>query len=145
MKKEKALRAVQEYDFQCIEAGLYLDSHPSDKDAMNYFNASREALAGAVENYEKCYGALSYPGNTLPAVGGWGGAPPRGGGRRIKKRKKKKNPKPPEPKTPPAPAVIINDRQTGRAGGGGERRRAPATSALSGTTDRLLIFIGKRR
>lgn len=70
-EKEKALRAVQEYDFQCIEAGLYLDSHPSDHEAMNYFNASREALAGAVGNYEKCYGALSYSGNINTADCGW--------------------------------------------------------------------------
>ncbi len=61
-EKEKALRLVQELNFTVIEASLYLDGHPHNKKALEYFKRQREQLGYAVHEYEKKYGPLTVYG-----------------------------------------------------------------------------------
>lgn len=55
-EREKLMKQLQMYDFAVIEAGLFLDTHPNDKEALNYFNKVRKLAENARENYEKKYG-----------------------------------------------------------------------------------------
>ena len=55
-EREKLMKQLQMYDFAVIEAGLFLDTHPNDKEALNYFNKVRKLAENAREDYEKKYG-----------------------------------------------------------------------------------------
>ena len=55
-EREKLMKQLQMYDFAVIEAGLVLDTHPNDKEALNYFNKVRKLAENAREDYEKKYG-----------------------------------------------------------------------------------------
>ena len=55
-EREKLMKQLQMYDFAVIEAGLFLDTHTNDKEALNYFNKVRKLAENAREDYEKKYG-----------------------------------------------------------------------------------------
>lgn len=58
-EREKALKRVQMYSFAGIEAQLFLDTHPQDKQALEYFKRCAKALAKATEDYNEKYGPLT--------------------------------------------------------------------------------------
>lgn len=46
-EKQKAMRDVQEHGFAAVDASLYLDSHPDDESAVQYFrNVCKKTAAG---------------------------------------------------------------------------------------------------
>jgi spore coat protein JB len=49
---------VQEMEFVALELNLYLDTHPSDMDALNDFNCASEMLKKYKHAYEQEYGPL---------------------------------------------------------------------------------------
>jgi len=54
------LKAVS---FALYETVLYLDGHPDDKDALDYYNKLIDELEEVTEQYEKKYGPLTIWGN----------------------------------------------------------------------------------
>lgn len=61
-EKEKSstpLHQLQAMRFAVAELGLYLDTHPEDKDATALFNQYVEQYAGALQMYERKRGALT--------------------------------------------------------------------------------------
>jgi len=56
------MRRVQTLDFALIETGLFLDSHPDDQAAMEYYHRLRDARTQAVSAYEEAFGPLTQMG-----------------------------------------------------------------------------------
>lgn len=68
--RARMLRNVMEEGFAVDEARLYLDTHPTSKRAMQYFDKHNEARRRAVAAYEEAYGPLTT--NELEATkSGW--------------------------------------------------------------------------
>lgn len=57
-EREKLLKQLQMYHFAVVDAGLFLDTHPNDKEALNYFNKAKKLADGAREDFEKKYGPV---------------------------------------------------------------------------------------
>ena len=59
-EREKALKRVQIHSFAMADASLYLDSHPTDQEALAYFKKHRNAYNMAKEEYVNKFGPLSH-------------------------------------------------------------------------------------
>ena len=57
--KKRLLRMVQQYEFAVIEANLYLDTHPDDQEAIQYFQNARRHLQEHLAEYEEKYGKIA--------------------------------------------------------------------------------------
>lgn len=57
-EQQQALQDVRRHRFAAIDAGMYLDSHPEDETALQYFRAMRQKHMQAVELYQKNFGPL---------------------------------------------------------------------------------------
>lgn len=62
MNRNDLMRRVQMLSFVLVDAGLYLDTHPTDKAALNFFNKYNALYMSARAEYEKSYGPLSIAG-----------------------------------------------------------------------------------
>ncbi len=58
-EREKALRLVQIYKFAVIEANLFCDTHPENKQALEYLSKATKAYMKAREMYVKRFGMLT--------------------------------------------------------------------------------------
>ena len=56
--KKKALMRVQTYGFALDEAVLFLDTHPHDEAALNYYHETLRLYNMAVKEYVTKYGPL---------------------------------------------------------------------------------------
>lgn len=56
--RAQAMRRVQITSFALLEAALYLDAHPDDTDALDYYNKYRQLLERAEKEYEMNFGPL---------------------------------------------------------------------------------------
>lgn len=56
--RDAMLKRVQVYDFALYEARLFLDTHPSCKEALDYYNKHLEMAKAAKEAFEAKYGPL---------------------------------------------------------------------------------------
>lgn len=56
--RERLLRNVQETSFAVDEARLYLDTHPNDKKAQQYFDKYNDMRRKAIQEFEQYYGPL---------------------------------------------------------------------------------------
>lgn len=61
--KKRLMRQIQVFSFAVYEAALYLDGHPNDKKAMEYYNKYSDKLAELTEKYEHSFGPLTIKGN----------------------------------------------------------------------------------
>lgn len=61
--KYSLMRALQEADFALYETVLYLDGHPTNKKALEYYGKIRDEAKALRESYEKSYGPLTVYGN----------------------------------------------------------------------------------
>lgn len=52
------LRRLQVYEFALLEAHLFLDTHPTDKDALAYFNKYLALHDKTMKEYVKEYGPI---------------------------------------------------------------------------------------
>lgn len=57
--RRELLRKLQIYDFNIQEAALYLNSHPCDHRAMEYYQHFRCLRDKAAHMYECCFGPLT--------------------------------------------------------------------------------------
>ena len=56
--KQKALMRVQTYGFALDEAVLFLDTHPDNKDALDYYHKALSEYENAVGNFISNFGPL---------------------------------------------------------------------------------------
>ena len=57
-EKAKLLKRVQMFDFILTELNLFLDTHPYDKNALEYFSQYQYLKNEAVNQYESRFGPL---------------------------------------------------------------------------------------
>ncbi len=70
------LKEIQAADFVLVELTLYLDTHPSDQQAMIQFNEYAQYTKQLKKNFEAKYGPLQQFGNSYTdANWGWGTTP----------------------------------------------------------------------
>jgi spore coat protein JB len=70
LSQNSLLRRLQALEFTALEFNLYLDTHPTDMNALNEFNAVSAELANAKQEYEARYGPLINFGHSL-SPGAW--------------------------------------------------------------------------
>lgn len=59
MTRAEALRNVQMYGLALFDTMLFLDTHPNNRQAMEFFNYTREIYREAVKAFESQFGPLS--------------------------------------------------------------------------------------
>lgn len=62
-EREKMMRLIQTHDFALIETMLYLDGHPDDMSALNYYNEQKKLKSKYIKEYEAKYGPITYDFN----------------------------------------------------------------------------------
>ncbi len=56
--KEKLFAVIQATSFVCDDLRLFLDTHPVDKAALDYWEKMSKVRNEAVYEYTKCYGPI---------------------------------------------------------------------------------------
>lgn len=64
MDKDKMLFEIMALDFALIDLNLYLDTHPTDSDAIDLFNNVAKKRKVMVESFQAMYGPLTANGYT---------------------------------------------------------------------------------
>lgn len=59
-ERDAMLKTVQMYHFMMTDLGLFLDSHPDNADALQYFKKYSGLYQQAMQNYSAKYGPLNY-------------------------------------------------------------------------------------
>lgn len=59
MNKNELMRRIQEIGFTLYDLNLFLDSHPQNQMALDYFSDMQKAYAQAQAEYELSYGPLT--------------------------------------------------------------------------------------
>ena len=58
-EREKALKQLQMYNFALIDAMLFLDTHPKDRETLSYFKKTKKLFDTAKNDYEQKFGPIS--------------------------------------------------------------------------------------
>ncbi|MDY3846358.1 MAG: spore coat protein CotJB [Eubacteriales bacterium] len=58
-EQKKAYSDIQKLSFVLLETNLYLDSHPDNREALEYYNRMRERLENMSAEYQRRYGMLT--------------------------------------------------------------------------------------
>lgn len=56
--RRKLMKEIYELGFALVETVLYLDTHPADADALNYYHQIKRRYQMVMEMYSKEYGPL---------------------------------------------------------------------------------------
>ena len=67
--QEQAMQTVRETGFALTDITLFLDTHPNDEKAMDYYNKYQQMHKEARSEYEKKYGPLT--SNAVDTNNGW--------------------------------------------------------------------------
>ncbi|MBO5488721.1 MAG: spore coat protein CotJB [Eubacterium sp.] len=67
--KKSLMNHVRETHFAMLDAALYLDTHPNDTKAMDYFNKYQHLYREAQKEYENQIGPLNFSG--IDTNDGW--------------------------------------------------------------------------
>ena len=70
-EREQLLRKIQICNFATIDAGLYLDSHPTCQNALDYFEKHKKMRDEAVAEYNCKFGPLTASQNMNPNLWTW--------------------------------------------------------------------------
>lgn len=73
--KEKIRQNVYELGFAMTEILLYLDTHPNDNEAIEYYNTMKLRYNDAVDAYEKNIGTLTFNGCGIDNYYNWAATP----------------------------------------------------------------------
>ena len=71
MNKAQLKRMIYAYDFAIHELVLFLDSHPTNKIAMDLLREYKKRRAEAVESYEEKYGKYFVTADMTPECECW--------------------------------------------------------------------------
>ena len=69
MNRETLLQRVRETEFALVDIGLYLDTHPRDEKAMDYYNKYQQINKELRREYENNFGPLT--SNGVDTNDGW--------------------------------------------------------------------------
>ena len=69
MSREMMMQRVREAAFALIDIGMYLDTHPDDEKAMDYYNKYQQMYKEAVRDYEEHFGPIRV--NGVNTCDGW--------------------------------------------------------------------------
>lgn len=58
MNRDELLQKISAFDFYIIDLGLYLNTHPDDKEAISLYNYYVTQVKGLREEYTRQYGML---------------------------------------------------------------------------------------
>lgn len=61
-EKEQLLQFINEVSFAVTDINLYLDTHPCDKEALQYYQKYRDLREKAVAEYERKFGPITADG-----------------------------------------------------------------------------------
>ena len=61
-EKQQLLNFIDEVSFAVLDAGLYLDTHPTDVAALEYYKKYQNLRERALEEYQNNYGPLQVDG-----------------------------------------------------------------------------------
>ena len=61
-EREKGMCALQRTSFALVETVLFLDGHPCDTDALEYYRKMKEKYDEALKDYEENFGPISVHG-----------------------------------------------------------------------------------
>ncbi len=56
--KCELMKEIQITTFEAVEASLFLDTHPNDKEALEALHKYEHARMAAIAEYEDCYGPI---------------------------------------------------------------------------------------
>ena len=73
--RSKLFKQIQMYSFSVYEAALYLDGHPKDRRALEYYRQQKAILSELYAKYEKHYGPLTLCGNECENEWKWTDSP----------------------------------------------------------------------
>lgn len=59
MSKEQLIEKITLTKFACVDASLYLDTHPEDSEALRYFQENNRLYVEAMNEYARLYGPLT--------------------------------------------------------------------------------------
>ena len=76
-EQEKLLHDIGVLDFVVIELSLYLDTHPTDRNAMEYYNHYNRMTNQAKKEYSQKFGPLTLALADTSECGDWNGRPCR--------------------------------------------------------------------
>ena len=73
--KSRIIQNVYELGFVMTEALLYLDTHPNDNEAIEYYNTMKKRYNDAVEAYENSIGPLTFNSTGVNNYFDWAATP----------------------------------------------------------------------
>lgn len=59
VNRDKLLKRLQQLDFVLLETNLFLDSHPTNRKALAYFNKMNKERQIVYDQYVKAYGPMT--------------------------------------------------------------------------------------
>ena len=62
-KAHHLIKKIREYDFAITETALFLNTHPNNTKAMNYYHSLKLEREKYFNEYEKMYGPITMYGN----------------------------------------------------------------------------------
>ena len=71
MNREEMLRRVQMLSFVLVDTNLFLNTHPDNKAALNFYNKYNEMHKMAVAEYESAFGPLTASGVNIEDGWSW--------------------------------------------------------------------------
>ena len=63
MNQKQLLMHLSQVSFAVTEAVLYLDTHPCDKEAMEYYQKMKQLRKEALDEYQRKFGPLQSDSN----------------------------------------------------------------------------------
>lgn len=75
MNGSKLLCAIQMYDFYLYELNLYLDTHPTDRQALDLFKKYNTLRKSAYESYVNKYGPITVDQSSTEDSFNWTDSP----------------------------------------------------------------------
>lgn len=69
--RQEMLRWIDAVSFACYDAALFLDTHPDDQEALNYFLEYSKIRAQAVKEYSRCFTPLNFDSITATPSDYW--------------------------------------------------------------------------
>ena len=73
--KKRLMTKLREYDFAIVETTLFLDTHPNNRKALNYYTKLREERKNVLDDYEKRFGPITINGNMSVKSWDWVSGP----------------------------------------------------------------------
>lgn len=58
-ERQELLHQIQMVSFALVDLNLYLDTHPQDRDALNYYHQNQALMNQLMERYSTNYGPLT--------------------------------------------------------------------------------------